>query len=479
MNALSLLLMFSCWSNDSTTPTVPMKSTADAVQFEDPKESNTENKTNLLLISLDTVSAQHLSLYGGRAEVPNLEKLAEGGVQFVNAFTHFPETAVSHWTMMTGALPEVHGHVPSNGTSRHQGPTLAERLKDAGYATAAFIGGETLTDRATGMSRGFDLYDDQYAWNREDLKRPGKDIANRSIRWIAQQKKDDKPYFAFVHFFDAHFPYTPAPPWDKKYGTGYTGSLTGSDADLMPFRDGGKTPTPEELDHIKALYHGEISELDAIIAPLLATADDNTLVVVTADHGESFGHDYWFNHRDGLWDEVIHVPLIFNGPNVEARKRVGALTGLIDLAPTVLDFLGLAPFENVNGSSARDCILTPVYRPAIFAMTDPKRPVPQFAKRTLSHKLIAQRKNGKTVMDGALRYLIPKDPNELDPTAELNEHFADVDAEHAGLIAPVIKQWQGPVPEKSKHMRPPTTEEHERLKALGYVDGPATVPAPK
>ncbi len=480
MKALLLLFVFSCWSNDSTNSKASAEPTATPKSVEEPQESNTKAKTNLVLISLDTVSAEHLSIHGGQAEVPNLEKLAKGGAQFMNAFTHFPETAVSHWTMMTGALPDVHGNVPSNGTSRYKGSTLAERLKDAGYATAAFIGGETLTDRSTGLSRGFDVYDDRHNWNREDLKRPGKDIASRSIRWIEEQKKSGKPYFAFVHFFDAHFPYTPSPPWDKKYNTEYKGSLTGSDTDLVPFRDGGKTPTAEEIDHIKALYHGEISELDAILEPLLAAADDNkTLVVVTSDHGESFGHNYWFNHRDGLWDEVIKVPLIFKGPNVEARKRVGALTGLIDVTPTILDFLEMEPLENINGSSARDCITTPVYRPAIFSMTDPNRPIPQFAKRTLSHKLIAKRKDGKTVMDGAMRYLIPKDPNEMNPNAELSEHFVDIDKEYAGLIGPVIKQWQGPVPEKSAQKPPPTTEEHERLKALGYVDGPAKAPTPK
>ena len=82
-------------------------------------------------------------------------------------------------------------------------------------------------------------------------------------------------------------------------------------------------------------------------------------------------------------------------------------------------------------------------------------------------------------MDGAMRYLVPKDPNELSPNAKLNEHFADIDTEYNGLIEPVIKKWQGPVPEKSHRAPPPTVEEIERLKALGYVDDPAKVPGPK
>ena len=141
---------------------------------------------------------------------------------------------------MTGVLPDVHGNVPANGTSRYTGPTLAELLRNVGYDTAAFIGGETLTDRSTGLSRGFNLYDDQHAWNRDDLKRPGADIAKRSMEWIQSKQKLGKPYFAFVHFFDAHFPYTPA-PWDKKYNPDYARS--GFRCGLDAFRDGKKTHT--------------------------------------------------------------------------------------------------------------------------------------------------------------------------------------------------------------------------------------------
>ena len=165
--------------------------------------------TSVILISLDTVRADRLAVYGGRAKTPNLQAFAERGTRFERAIANITETALSHWGMLTGALPEVHGNVPATGNSRFTGPTLAERLKASGYATAAFIGGETLSDQSTGLSRGFDLYDDAYEWDRSDLKRPGTEVAARATGWIAEQTG---PYFAFVHFFDAHFPYTPAAP---------------------------------------------------------------------------------------------------------------------------------------------------------------------------------------------------------------------------------------------------------------------------
>jgi arylsulfatase A-like enzyme len=474
-----LLVLIGCWFNTSDTPPTADKPATKAVKAAaaEPSESGTERPSNLIFISLDTVSADHLSMHGGQAKTPNIERIASSGVRFTNAYSHFPETAVSHWTMMTGALPEVHGDVPANGTSRHTGPTLAERMTDAGYQTAAFIGGETLTDRSTGLSRGFTLYDDQYPWNRADLKRPGKEVTKAAIQWINEQKKSEKPYFAFVHFFDAHFPYTPSAPWDTAYNPGYTGTITGSDADLMPYRDGTKTPSPEDVAHISALYDGEISELDAIIAPLLETANDgNTLIVITADHGESFGHDYWFNHRDALWDEVINVPLIMNGPNVPGKKLVGALTGLVDVTPTILDVLGMDPLENVHGATLRPVWTKPVYMPPIFSMTDPNRPSPQMSMRTLGHKLIVKVKDGKVQKDGALRYFMPPDPGENDPTVTLPEDYPDLEQTYRERLAPVIKQWQGPVPEPRTPEHTVTREEQERLKALGYVDGPAVVP---
>jgi len=478
MNVLLITSLLACSSGDSNQAKTPAEIAAE--HNKQLEETRAGLVSNLVMISLDTVSAEHMRLYGGTAEAPNLEKLGQDGVVYTNAYTHFPETAISHWTMMTGVLPDVHGDVPANGTSRYTGPTLAERLRDAGYQTAAFIGGETLTDRSTGLSRGFETYDDQHAWNRDDLKRPGKEVADKATQWIEEKKKSGKPFFAFVHFFDAHFPYTPAAPWDKKYDSTYNGSLTGSDADLMPFRDGKKTPTTEDLAHIKALYQGEISELDAILKPLLDAADDDkTMIVVTSDHGESFGHDYWFNHRDGLWDDITHVPLIMNGPNVPPHKRVGALTGLVDVMPTILDVLNLEPLDGVNGTSTRGVWTSPVLRPAIFSVTDPKRPSPQIAKRTLSQKLIAKRVDGKAIMDGAMRYAMSPDPQEADPTATLSEEFSEIGAEYNALLLPIIKKWQGDVPKKATVKPPPTPEEHERLKALGYVDGPAKAPTPE
>jgi arylsulfatase A-like enzyme len=431
---------------------------------------------NVLIISLDTVSAEHLSVYGGRAKTPNLEAMAQAGTTFDAAISHFPETALSHWSMLTGVLPAVHGNVPAHGDSRYTGPTLAERLKAVGYSTAAFIGGETLTKRSTGLDRGFAVYDDRYPWDRKDLKRPGRQVVAAAGAWMQEQGRDDKPFFAFVHLFDAHFPYTPAPPWDEAYATGYTGTLTGSDADLRAFRDGDKTPTQAELAHVEALYDGEISELDEIIAPLLnSETAGQTIVVVTSDHGESFGHDYWFNHRGGLWDEITRVPLVIRGPGVPSGERRTGVVGLVDLTPTLLDLLGLEPLDHVHGVALGPTLSGAESGDRVaFSITDPWRPDPQFAARTSAHKLIAPSENGMPTAADQQRFDLRTDPAELNAAAVLPERFESLGGVYQAKLQAVMARSQGVKPQT----REPDAGEIERLKALGYVGEPEAEQAP-
>jgi arylsulfatase A-like enzyme len=465
---LPLVLTWACTSEPSPTRSAVTPSTAVTIGEDSP--------TNLVIISLDTVSASHMKLYGGPAVTPNISAVARNGALFTNAISPFPETAVAHWSLMTGVLPTVHGDVPAFGNSRYTGPTLAEHLQSSGFSTAAFIGGETLTDRSTGLSRGFSLYDDQHRWDRSDLKRPGAEITQAAVSWVRAEKAKTGPFFAFVHYFDAHFPYTPAPPWDTAYLGSNPSSLSGSDQALRPYRDGLKTPSPEDIAKIRGLYQGEISELDALLAPLLAEIDaQNTTVVITADHGESFGHDYWFNHRDGLWDEVIRVPLIMRGPTIPKGVVVTAGTSLVNVVPTVLEALNLPPINGIHGQSMGEAMSGKAQDKFTFSITDPTRPQPQFAARLGNHKLISPMEDGRLSTTGRSQYDLSVDRNEREPTAQLPSVFDTVEAQYQSILQPVVARSQGPKPQR----RTPDHDEHERLRALGYEDGPARAPAPK
>jgi arylsulfatase A-like enzyme len=437
-------------------------------------EGDVAKQLSIVLISLDTVRADSLSIYGGRAEVPNLEKLASRSVVFSQAISHFPETALSHWSMMSGVLPEVHGNVPSNGGSIYKGPTLAEIAKKQGYATAAIIGGITMTDQASGFKRGFDLYDDQFPIDPKDMMREGTKVTKNAVNWIQKHrtKNPSQPFFLFAHYFDAHFPYTPKPPYDTKYDATYKGNIDGTDAVLRPYRDGEKIPSQRDIDYVRALYDGEISELDSKIGPLLEEVGDDCIVIVTSDHGESFEHGYYFNHRAGLWDGIVHVPLIIQVPEFKQKIEYKEQVGLIDLTPTVLSLAGLPIDKNFQGRDLQSEIQLRNDNPqnininktshSVFSITDPWMPQPQFAVRTLDWKYIQQENR-------TLVYQLSSDPDEKNLISSASDDF----------LQAAQKRYQESIDKKSFLLQQTSSknglnrhisdEECKRLEALGYT----------
>ena len=410
-----------------------------------------QNPKSIIWISLDTVYAKRMSVYGGPAEVPNLEQFAQNAVVFEQAISHFPETALSHWTMFSSILPEVHGNVPANGGSLYTGPTLVDIAKYHEYTTGGFIGGVTMTDQASGFGRGFDFYDDQFEFSFEDMSRNGTEVTERAMKWIGMQSAS---YVAFAHYFDAHFPYTPS---QNLYDPDYKGSIDGTDAVLRPYRDGQKTPTARDVQHVLALYDAEITELDAKIAPLLLLADADTIVVVTADHGESFSHDYYFNHRAGLWDEITHVPLIIGGGQ-QRNVRVAQQVGLIDVLPTVLEMSGLPQDKRFMGTSRVEWFdNAKSSEEVVYSITDPWMPQPQFAVRTEEFKVIDGLKS-------QLIYNLKDDPSENTPMNDVPEALISSRGRYKSLVS-TYQQWLAESPRK----RQISDEECKRLMALGYT----------
>ena len=282
---------------------------------------------SVLLVTWDTVSAQHLALYGGAARTPNLAALAATGARWDQAITHFPETGYSHWSMMTGVEPPLHGDLAHAHQSAWTGPTLAQRFTEQGYATGAFIGGITLQAALSGLDRGFQTYDDGGAPADEPRQRAGT-LTDHATQWMAAQ---DRPFFAFVHYFDAHFPYDTVD--GRTCDPTYTGAQGGDMASLKPYQ-GESPPAPRlseaDLAHVVRLYECEIEAIDAEFGRLLQGLPPGTRVVVAADHGESFGGGYYFNHRASLSDEVLRVPLVVSPapPGVVAGAVIPDQVGL-------------------------------------------------------------------------------------------------------------------------------------------------------
>jgi arylsulfatase A-like enzyme/Tfp pilus assembly protein PilF len=300
---------------------------------------------NVLLVTIDTLRADALSGYGGRAATPNLDRLAASGARFTFAHAHAVVTLPSHTSILTGQLPYEHGIRDNSGFRVKTGtPTLATRLKGQGFATAAFIGGFPLT-RRFGLAPGFDVYDDQISELTGDAagtvpERPADVVVARALEWITARPGK---FFSWVHVFDPHSPYTP--------------------------------PEAFLAQHPERPYDGEVAWTDHALGPLfekLGTLSHPTLVVVTSDHGESLGEHGEATHGLFAYEATLRVPLIvatiFPGGKVFRGRVIDTPVRHVDIAPTILDAVA-APVENAGtGASLRALILEGqgADRPAYF-----------------------------------------------------------------------------------------------------------------
>jgi arylsulfatase A-like enzyme/Flp pilus assembly protein TadD len=284
---------------------------------------------SLLLITIDTLRADHLGCYGyAPAQTPAIDRLAQEGIRFENVSAAAPLTLPSHATILTGLYPPAHG-VRDNGAYRLPAdiPTLATTLKHQGYRTAAFVGAYVLAARF-GLERGFEVYDDHFGPPRGPrglsfIERRAAEVANPAIDWLERLQHAQR-FFAWVHFYDPHAPREPPPPY------------------------AGRFADP---------YDGEIAYADSQVGRLLETLqrlgrERDTLVVLTADHGEGLGQHREVTHGLFVYASTIRVPLILRLPGgVPAAAVRSDLIGAADLMPSVLERLGFAPPARVQGRS--------------------------------------------------------------------------------------------------------------------------------
>ena len=330
---------------------------------------------NVLIVTIDTLRRDHVSAYGEPEAVPtpHFDAFAEQGVLFTDAVTPLPETGPSHASLFTSLHPSTHG-VISNGHPLHRGfTTIAERLADEGYATAAFVSSFAVDSR-TGLDQGFQIYDDDFMPTvhgiseirlvgllqrvimrfGDPLRFPfllerGADTTNgRAIPWL--QAQGERPFFCWVHYFEPHAPYERHPETAAS-----TPALPDIDHRWILAHEQGFEYTPEVVEQLRSLYGHEVRWVDQRLGELLSALDaagyaEDTLVIVTADHGEMLGeHDYHFNHHS-IFDEAVRIPLAIRAPGLRAGTQlVDAQVRVMDIPPTVLDYLRLDPMEPTEG----------------------------------------------------------------------------------------------------------------------------------
>ncbi len=290
--------------------------------------------SNVLLVTIDTLRTDRLGAYGsGAGLTPALDGLASRGARFTHAWSHAPMTLPAHASILTGAAPTRHG-VRNNGGYRlgSEPTTLAERLRAAGYRTGAFVGSFVL-DARFGLGRGFDEYDDRYdapatSPSFHFVERPADRVLQAATTWITSAPSGDtRPWFAWVHLFDPHAPYQ-APPAFTADRTPYDAEVAWTDSALG-----------EALNNLSGL--GQLNR---------------TVVIVTADHGESLGDHGETTHGLFAYDTTLRVPLIVSAPGLEPRV-VSTPTGHVDIVPTILDLVGVSPPSPIDGRSRRGAIM--------------------------------------------------------------------------------------------------------------------------
>jgi len=272
-------------------------------------------RPNVLLITLDTFRADRVG-----ALTPNLTALANEGVAFDHAVAPAPLTLPAHATILSGVLPLHHG-VRNNGAGSFSGQTVATRLQSSGWRTGAFVAAFVL-DHRFGLARGFDVYDDAIIRDPNDdstsaleAQRRGGEVVDAALTWL--KREDGRPFFAWVHLYDAHVPYAPPPPHPQS-------------------------------------YDGEIRYVDSQVGRLLAAINRrNTIVVIVGDHGEALGEHGEPTHGLLLYEGTLRVPMIFAAPNLRAY-RVTEPVSTADVVPTLAALAGVPMGGTLDGRSLAD-----------------------------------------------------------------------------------------------------------------------------
>lgn len=325
---------------------------------------------NVILISIDTLRADHLGCYGyQRNTTPRIDAFRRAATLFEQAFAQAPSTLPSHASIFTSLLPSHHGASVANSSGVDPGAvTLAEILKREGYETASFNGGIQL-DPLYGLARGFDTYvSARPSVASADLLVDPVDRFDHAVtegmEWMRDRKA--KPLFMFLHTYETHHPYTPDPALLALMDPDYDGSLPDDiGVDLLKrINDGEMEIDDADLDHVIAAYDAELRSVDAAFGKLVDFLQqeglyDDAVILVTSDHGEEFGeHGFVGWHSHSLYDELLRVPLLVKLPGSRGGERsVAAQVRGIDLAPTILDELGLTIPESFEGTSLLPAIV--------------------------------------------------------------------------------------------------------------------------
>jgi len=424
---------------------------------------------NVLLLVVDALRFDHVGAYGyERDTTPTIDKLAGESVLFTRAYSPGNSTRSSVPAMLTSLYPA------ATGVERHEDvlhsavPTLAEALARAGYATAAFVTNPSLRPEV-GFGRGFDVYDynprlEGTASTAERFETATR-LQTRALEFL--RGVEQRPFFVYIHYRDVHGPYVPPEPYDRRYwdpDAPIAAQRALTDDEYQKLGGGKRLDGLQTLEHYVSQYDGEVRYTDDRIAEFLAELDrsgrlENTVVIVTADHGEAFlEHGDW-GHGDELYEEELHVPLIFRLPGRRhAGSRIDVPVSGVDLWPTLAGLTGTPAPSGVQGRS-----LVPMMeagrgreRP-LFADADGGR----HSVHDQGWKLVLLKGGKRRVL-----FDLNADPGEQKDLFDLRPDKAQ---ELLNLLAQHLRESETIRAKRPSHGERLDSETEAGLKALGYL----------
>ena len=412
-----------------------------------PAQPKPDTRPNILLITLDTTRADRMGFLGSkRGLTPHLDAIAQQGIVFTRAFSHVPITTASHATILTGTYPQFNRVNDFGIPLSARLPYLPDLLRAHGYHTGAFVGSlilDPLDGTAPGFDRGFEVYDAGFHLRRhgidryKSVERRAGDVVSHALSWLSQLPNG--PFFLWVHLYDAHDPYDPPAPFKEKFAS-------------QP-------------------YDGEIAYADAAVGTLIDEIRkhglyDETLIAVTADHGESLGAHGENTHGIFLYDETLHVPLLFKLPlNKSAGLRIETRARLVDVAPTILEEAGLPIPKEMQGESLAELIKPP-----------PKDGVPDaddrsaYAETDYPHRAFGW-SSLRALRTGKYLYIRAPEPElynqSTDPESAHN--LAGTSKAVTDTLGSQLNDFRSRTSQTLVELAKPDAEQMQKLQALGYV----------
>lgn len=441
-------------------------------------ERRPSGPANAILITIDTLRADHLGIDGYRRDTsPNLDAVARAGTWFPRCYAQSVTTRASHASLFTGCYPRTHGVLANSETFPAERPSIMTALRTRGYVAAGFVS-SVVVNRKFGVHAQFDHFDDDTTTaeqNRPNMaERPARATLDAAARWL-DQRDPAKPFFLWVHLIDPHGPYTAPEEPDRYVGDAHAkpgqralplgeSNIGFHDIPRYQILNGVRDP-----DYYVARYDAEIRYADAALGDFFATLRtsglfDRTLVVVTADHGETLdepNHQRYFSHGLVAYEEDARIPLIVREPaGGERLSRVDTKRPIlsIDVAPTMLDLLGVEIPAAFEGRSVVPAVRAD--EEVIYSFGSYGTPIQE---QRMGTQLSVRR--------GPWRYVF----NTIDGREELYDHRADpAETANVGAAHPTeLAELRQLVADFRKGARNPESplsdDEREKLRALGYV----------